>query len=54
MDTPDTQSVARLFELAREGEVANDEFLQLDRHVYGKMFETYSHVPLAVSGEVTS
>lgn len=43
--SPDCQSVARLFELSRNGELENTEFQQLGRQIFDKMFETYCRAP---------
>jgi hypothetical protein len=40
-ENPESQAVARLFELSCCGETGNDEFTRLASEVYGSMFESY-------------
>lgn len=49
--SPDCQSIARLYELARNGEIENSEFQQLGRQIYDKLFETYCQAPLDAQAE---
>jgi hypothetical protein len=49
--SPDCQSIARLFELSRNGEIENSEFQQLGRQIYDKLFETYCQAPLDAQAE---
>ncbi len=52
--SPDCQSVARLYELSRKGEVENTEFQQLARKIHDKLFETYCKAPTGAQSEQMS
>jgi len=53
-DSAEHEAVSRLYELAREGDTASGEYLQLDSLVYDSLLRAYGVKPDAPSGPGTT